>query len=471
MLDPGTQVNVDRRKIEETKPSPVSMMPEGLLNTLNARRSSTSSPTSSRGGTATRRSIRQARRPARAGRASGRRPGRRGASIGTLREPRDDRGDPRDRLVDLGLGRERAEAEPDGRAEAVVGDAHRDQGGRGRRSRRWRRPSRARRRRPRGRGRIRRASPSRPGKPRLSVCGRRDASADRAVADDPIGRRARRSGPIRAGRGAIASGDPGVGLGLPALQRRGQADDQGHRRRPRPLPALLAAAEEGGGSVTPRRTSSTPTPAGPWNLWALAASVATPSPWKSTGMRPTACTASVWTGTSATAGRPRRPAGSRRSRCWRASGRRAACRGGSRRGRRRGRPGPRRRPRGAVTPQPTSSSRATGPATAGCSIGLTTTWPGSDPGEAEDGEVVRLGPARGEDDLVGMGPEDRARRSRAPGRAPAARRGRGRGGSRGCRRRARTAASPRARAGRAGSSRSGRGRSGMGVEPYGLPPP
>jgi hypothetical protein len=26
---------VDRRKIEEMKPSPVSMMPEGLLNTLN----------------------------------------------------------------------------------------------------------------------------------------------------------------------------------------------------------------------------------------------------------------------------------------------------------------------------------------------------------------------------------------------------------------------------------------------------
>src|SRR5262249_32788718 len=35
MLDPNLQTNVDRRQIEEMKPSPVSMMPEGLLNTLN----------------------------------------------------------------------------------------------------------------------------------------------------------------------------------------------------------------------------------------------------------------------------------------------------------------------------------------------------------------------------------------------------------------------------------------------------
>jgi putative heme-binding domain-containing protein len=35
MLDPGNMANVDRHKIEETKPSPVSMMPQGLLNTLN----------------------------------------------------------------------------------------------------------------------------------------------------------------------------------------------------------------------------------------------------------------------------------------------------------------------------------------------------------------------------------------------------------------------------------------------------
>ena len=35
MLDPGHMVNVDRDKIEEMKPSPVSMMPEGLLNTLD----------------------------------------------------------------------------------------------------------------------------------------------------------------------------------------------------------------------------------------------------------------------------------------------------------------------------------------------------------------------------------------------------------------------------------------------------
>jgi len=35
MLDPNAQERVDRRQVEETKPSPVSMMPEGLLNTLD----------------------------------------------------------------------------------------------------------------------------------------------------------------------------------------------------------------------------------------------------------------------------------------------------------------------------------------------------------------------------------------------------------------------------------------------------
>jgi putative heme-binding domain-containing protein len=35
MLDPSTQTNVNQRQVEVIKPSPVSMMPEGLLNTLN----------------------------------------------------------------------------------------------------------------------------------------------------------------------------------------------------------------------------------------------------------------------------------------------------------------------------------------------------------------------------------------------------------------------------------------------------
>jgi putative heme-binding domain-containing protein len=35
MLDPSAQVNVNRTKIEATRPSPVSMMPEGLLSTLD----------------------------------------------------------------------------------------------------------------------------------------------------------------------------------------------------------------------------------------------------------------------------------------------------------------------------------------------------------------------------------------------------------------------------------------------------
>ena len=35
MLDPNAQVTINRGKIEESRPSPVSMMPEGLLSTLN----------------------------------------------------------------------------------------------------------------------------------------------------------------------------------------------------------------------------------------------------------------------------------------------------------------------------------------------------------------------------------------------------------------------------------------------------
>jgi putative heme-binding domain-containing protein len=35
MLDPASQVSVDQTRVEAMKPSPVSMMPEGLLNTLN----------------------------------------------------------------------------------------------------------------------------------------------------------------------------------------------------------------------------------------------------------------------------------------------------------------------------------------------------------------------------------------------------------------------------------------------------
>ena len=35
MLDPSAQVNVNRTKIEEIRPSPISMMPEGLLSTLD----------------------------------------------------------------------------------------------------------------------------------------------------------------------------------------------------------------------------------------------------------------------------------------------------------------------------------------------------------------------------------------------------------------------------------------------------
>ena len=34
MLDPGNMTSINRHQIEESKPSPVSMMPEGLLNTL-----------------------------------------------------------------------------------------------------------------------------------------------------------------------------------------------------------------------------------------------------------------------------------------------------------------------------------------------------------------------------------------------------------------------------------------------------
>ena len=52
MLDPSRMVNVDRGKIEEMKPSPVSMMPEGLLDTLNRDEVLDLSPISSPAATA-----------------------------------------------------------------------------------------------------------------------------------------------------------------------------------------------------------------------------------------------------------------------------------------------------------------------------------------------------------------------------------------------------------------------------------
>ena len=158
--------------------------------------------------------------------------------------------------------------------------------------------------------------------------------------------------------------------------------------------------------------------------------------------------------------RPRRPAGSRRSRCWRASGRRAACRGGSLRGRRRDRPEPSASTSGRVTSQPSSSSRATGPGDGRVldRAGDEMARPRS--GEAEDGEVVGLGPARGEDDLVGMRPED-VRDGLARPVEPATG-----GAAEGVAALGVAAVEPERPhgvedgAGRAGSSRSGRGRSG-----------
>jgi hypothetical protein len=35
MLDPGAEIILDRRKIEEIRPSPVLMMPQGLSNALS----------------------------------------------------------------------------------------------------------------------------------------------------------------------------------------------------------------------------------------------------------------------------------------------------------------------------------------------------------------------------------------------------------------------------------------------------
>ncbi len=101
-------------------------------------------------------------------------------------------------------------------------------------------------------------------------------------------------------------------------------------------------------------------------------------------MRPTACTASVWTGT------PRSPARSARraTGCTapvsllasirvanRVSGRRAsAIRSAS--------ASPSATDAGRSTANPSASSRATGSATAGCSIGLETTCPGPRSGAA-----------------------------------------------------------------------------------------
>ena len=135
--------------------------------------------------------------------------------------------------------------------------------------------------------------------------------------------------------------------------------------------------------MTPRRTSRRPIPTGPWNLCALAASVAAPRAWKLTGIRPTACTASVWTGIPRAEASP-----ASRATGWIApvsllasisvasrvrSSNAAAISPASAR--------PWASTAGRLTRAPSASSRAIGSATAGCSMGEETRCPehGSDP--------------------------------------------------------------------------------------------
>ena len=287
--------------------------------------------------------------------------------------------------------------------------------------------------------------------------------AGRAVADDPIGPDRRDQARFE----PVAERSPATHSRR--RPRRASAPAPRPGRRPAPPAASPASApaagrrrRAAGGVVTPLRTSSSPRPPGRGTCGRWRRAWRRPGHGNRPGCGRRPARRRCGRDTRVRQRRqPRRPAGSRRSRCWRASARRAVVSGLIASMNVSGSANPSASTPGRVTSKPDASSRAAGPATAGCSIGADDDVARRRPREAEDGEVVRLGPARGEDDLVGMGPEDPRRRSpRLLRRARAARRGRASGGSRGCRPRARTAASPRGPRGRAASSRCGRGRAG-----------
>ncbi len=167
-------------------------------------------------------------------------------------------------------------------------------------------------------------------------------------------------------------------------------------------------------SGVPRRIHSAPTPLGPPNLCADSDSRSTPSAATSTGILPTACTASVWNSAPARrarGARVRRLAGRRRSRCWRASPRPAplVCRARS------------RASRAATTPSASTGRIVTGATraarsaravfrTASCSTAVTTSarapaLRGVD--DAAEREVVGLGSAAGEHDVARFGANQR----------------------------------------------------------------
>ena len=257
---------------------------------------------------------------------------------------------------------------------------------------------------------IRRASPSRPGKPTFRVWGSRNARVGRAVADDAIGAEGGDQARLEAVAEGRPAGGPGVGLGLPALEGGGQADGEGDGDGPGATALLLAAAEEAGAEPDALADEQQ---AGAHRAVELvgAGGQGRDPQGVEVDRDPAHGLHGVGMDRDAVLARPAppagRPAGGRRSRCWPASGWPAGSRGGRIPPSARRRRSPRDRARARSTANPAASSRATGSAIAGCSRALATRWPGprSRSGQAEDRQVVGLGPPGGEDDLARVGPQ------------------------------------------------------------------
>ena len=182
-------------------------------------------------------------------------------------------------------------------------------------------------------------------------------------------------------------------------------------RSPCRAPPLVPAAEHERRSGVPRRTYSAPTPLGAYSLWPATVSRSTPSACTSTGTLPTDCAASVCTTRAA----PRGPAPRLRHGLQHArlvvgvhqSARTSAVLVPERRAassQAHAALGVHAAP--GSPPSPGAPAWRTGRAVAGCSMVEVSTWRRLAPSRrgAADGEVVGLGAAGGEEDLLGLAP-------------------------------------------------------------------
>ena len=298
--------------------------------------------------------------------------------------------------------------------------------------------------------------------------GRRCSAGAASRGRGPSPRAPRRGPPLPGGRAARAIRGPASATQARASSAAApRPASRGTLSVPLRSPCSCPPPWRSGARRSPERTKRAPHPLGRWNLWAERERRSTPSRRTSRGILPAACTASVCRGTFAS----RQTAASsamgwivpvsllaRITETSRASGRRAAPQGlgvdeppavdGEAVD---AHPFPLQGPGGLSPPRRAPAARGS-PAPRGPAGPLLAQ-------DAVQGQVVRLGPRAGEDDLPRPGADQAGRLLPCPlHRRPRPLR-RTSAGSRGCRRsRPGRVASPRRRAGRRGSWRCGRSR-------------